>query len=101
MLNNPLIGFSEDHSHIYKVSNVKTLYLGSVVNTMSHNTAYDAGTLPEKYRPIHDTVNFYQYGNGRYYNITINLTGEVFVTCTTNSLPSDGKPHIGTCVTYV
>lgn len=78
-------------SCVYKTGYIKVLWFYRPSNAMTINVQYNAGTLPEEYRPTQTiTENIYTF-NSRQYRIDISTSGLVKIT-PLSTLPSGGFP---------
>lgn len=87
-------------ARVYKVGDIKVLYLIQPNSAMTYNVAYNCGTLPSEIK-AKDIITTHVYGNSREYFVHLSSSGAVTVTCLTDTLPSGGKPTIYATVVYI
>lgn len=86
---------------ITRIGSLVGINFATVSVQLSQNNFITLGTLPEKYWPVAQLYQLYT-GNGREYHVRITSSGVVSINYVGGDpMPSDSKPNIMACVSYV
>ena len=88
------------NSYVYRVGEIKVLYLNITVNNMSYDTSYDCGIINSEFSNKYNYTDIELHGNSRLYKYYFS-GGNLKLTCKTNTLPPDGRPSVGASIVYI